>query len=80
MLMSSSSSHASGTAVFEYKATSDGRVFISWNHRVVVTLAGSKAARFLEQATGVDDAGLQLLMARSTGNFRRGNERSGRKR
>ncbi|MCL2490381.1 MAG: hypothetical protein FWF36_06640 [Propionibacteriaceae bacterium] len=61
--------------MFDYKATGDGRVFISWNHRVVVTLAGQKAAQFLEQADGLDDAALQLLIARATGNFRRGNER-----
>jgi len=60
--------------MFEYRPTSNGKVFISWDHRVVVTLAGNDAARFLERVAGADDAAAQLLMARSTGNFRRGNE------
>jgi hypothetical protein len=61
---------------FTWRATKDGRVRISWRGRVVTTLAGSRAARFLrelESASGEDEA--QLLMARVTGNFKRGNER-----
>ena len=61
--------------VFEYKATKDSKVFISWEHRVVVTLTGKKAARFLDQVATADDEQAQLLMARVTGNFRRGNEK-----
>ena len=60
---------------FEYKATKEGTVFISWEHRVVVTLAGKKAARFLDQVAAADDEQAQVLMARVTGNFRRGNEK-----
>jgi hypothetical protein len=61
---------------FTWQATKDGRVRISWRGRVVTTLAGSRAARFLrevESASGEDEA--HLLMARVTGNFKRGNER-----
>jgi hypothetical protein len=61
---------------FTWQATKDGRVRISWRGRVVKTLAGSRAARFLrevESAPHEDEA--QLLMARVTGNFKRGNER-----
>jgi len=64
-----------GVVVFEYRATSNGKVFISWDHRVVVTLVGNDAARFLERIDGADEESAQLLMARSTGNFRRGNEK-----
>ena len=61
---------------FAYKATKDGRVLIRWKGRQIVTLSGVEAARFVEQAAGQDDEGLQLLMARFTGNFKRGNEKS----
>ncbi|MCL2783090.1 MAG: hypothetical protein FWD80_03845 [Propionibacteriaceae bacterium] len=61
--------------MFEYKAAT-GKVFISWDHRVVVTLAGNDAARFLQRIAGADDASAQLVMAKATGNFRRGNEKS----
>jgi hypothetical protein len=50
-------------------------VRISWRGRVVTTLAGARAARFLRGAEGADEEAAQLLMARATGNFKRGNER-----
>jgi hypothetical protein len=60
---------------FAWAATKDGRVRISWQGRVVTTLAGQRAARFLEQVEHADDEAAQLLLARVTGNFKRGNER-----
>jgi hypothetical protein len=60
---------------FTYGTTADGRVLISWRGRIVTTLAGAKAARFLAQAEGVGGEAEQLLLARATGNFKRGNER-----
>jgi hypothetical protein len=63
---------------FAWAATKDGRVRISWRGKVVTTLAGERAARFLEQVEHADEAAEQLLLARVTGNFKRGNERSRR--
>ena len=63
---------------FAWASTKDGRVRISWRGKVVTTLAGGPAARFLEQVEHADDEAEQLLMARATGNFKRGNERSRR--
>ncbi|MBT3345457.1 MAG: hypothetical protein HN712_06110 [Gemmatimonadetes bacterium] len=60
---------------FSYTTTRDGRVFIAWQGRQVVILKGSQAERFISRAEGLDEDGLQLLMARMTGNFKRGNER-----
>jgi hypothetical protein len=60
---------------FGWQATKDGRVRISWRGRVVTTLAGDAAARFRRQAEDADDETAQQLMARATGNFKRGNER-----
>jgi len=65
---------------FARASTKDGRVRMSWRGRVVTTLAGGSAARFLEQVEGLDREGEQLLMARATGNFKHGNERSRRER
>jgi hypothetical protein len=59
---------------FAYRTTKDGRVLISWNGRVVATLAGNEAAAFRAQVDGLDDRSAQLLMAARTGNFKRGNE------
>ena len=64
---------------FEYRATKDGRVRIAFRGRVVTTLAGAAAERFLAraQAAGAEDEALQQLMARATGHFKHGNERPG---
>ncbi|MCW2985727.1 MAG: hypothetical protein JWR63_3297 [Conexibacter sp.] len=67
---------------FAYRLLKDGRVRISHRDRHVVTLAGERAATFraaIAQAAG-DDAAEQLLPARVTGNFKRGNERLARER
>jgi hypothetical protein len=66
------------TEPFRWQATKDGRVRISRQGRVVTTLAGTAAARFVRQAQGADEAAMQALLARATGNFKRGNERRAR--
>jgi hypothetical protein len=42
-----------------------------------MVLTGSRAKAFLLRIADKDDAGQQMVMARITGNFKRGNERSG---
>jgi hypothetical protein len=59
---------------FTWAATKDGRVRIRWRGKVVTTLAGVPAERFLREVEGADERGEQLLLARATGNFKRGNE------
>ena len=61
---------------FSFTSTADGRVRIAFRGRVVTTLAGTKAARFMDRADGAGEEALQQLMARATGNFRHGNERA----
>jgi hypothetical protein len=63
---------------FGWQATKDGRVRITWHGRVVTTLVGAAAARFVRQAEGADEETVQALLARATGNFKRGNERLSR--
>ncbi len=50
-------------------------VVICHHGRPATTLRGRRAAEFLE---GVEDEDPQELMARLTGNYRRGNERQAR--
>lgn len=57
---------------FEYAARKSGEVVISYEGRAVTTLRKDVAARFLKDVKGGDE---QELMARVTGNFKRGNER-----
>jgi len=63
--------------IFAYRVTKDQKVIISWHGKPVTTLGGKKAERFI---AGIKDAGdkeAQLIMAKATGNFKRGNERGG---
>lgn len=64
---------------FSYVATARGSVQTFYYGRHVSTLASRSASKFLSQAERLSDAGdaegLQLLMAKATGNFKRGNER-----
>ena len=60
---------------FSYRATRDGRVFISWHDKRVTTLSGKDAERFLNRIEGADARQAQLVMAKVTGQFKHGNER-----
>ena len=53
----------------------NGDVVITHHGRIAATLRGRKAKEFIEDA---DEAQDQELMARLTGNYRRGNEREAR--
>ncbi len=61
---------------FGWTQTKDGRVRITWENRVVTTLAGARADSFLRRVDGADDAREQAELQRATGNFKRGNERA----
>lgn len=62
-----------GPEEFEFLQNSDGSVVIRHRGRHATTLRGSRAAEFLAEIAADDD---QLVMARWTGNYRRGNERT----
>ena len=60
---------------FSYQATKDGRVRIAHDGTTVTILRGPAARQLLEKLEGADLQGVQLLLAKATGNFKRGNER-----
>ncbi len=66
--------------VFAHRVTKDGKVLISWQGRVVTTVAGKPAARLIDRLEAADRREVQHLLARATGNFRHGNERDGKQR
>lgn len=65
---------------FDFQETKDGRVFLFFEGRRVETLTGTDAARFLARVESMNAPEAQLLMARATKNFKRGNERLGKER
>lgn len=64
---------------FDFKETNDGKVMLYHNGRQVEVLTGKDAEKFIKRAQGADHQALQLLMARATKNFKRGNERAGKR-
>ena len=60
---------------FSFRAHKDGTVRIAYRGKVVTTLAGKDASRFLARVDRADPEQAQLAMAKATGNFKRGNER-----
>lgn len=64
----------SGPEGFAYVVRRTGEVVITHHGRLASVLRGARAAEFLAE---VDDD-MQEVMARWTGNYRRGNERQAR--
>ncbi len=59
---------------FGVKATRD-KILIEFRGRLVRTLVGRDADEVRRAMDAGDEVALQLLVARKTGNFKRGNER-----
>ncbi|MET8688817.1 hypothetical protein ABZV77_31865 [Streptomyces sp. NPDC004732] len=60
---------------FTYEERADGTVVITHGTRAAGTLRGARAEQFLGEVAGGDP---QLVMARWTGNYKHGNERTAR--
>ena len=60
---------------FSYRERQDGTVAIYWRRIPATTLGGKLAENFLAAASEAGDDELQLLLAKATGNFKRGNQR-----
>ena len=60
--------------IFSYKVSKDKKVFIFWNQKQVMILKGKESEKFLSKVTIADEREAQLIMAKITGNFKRGNE------
>ena len=61
--------------IFSYQDNNENKVFIFWKGKQVKVLKGKEAQLLLDKITGLDHIGVQLELAKITGNFRRGNER-----
>lgn len=59
---------------FDWQVTASGAVRVSRGGRGVAVIGGRDAERLLARL-GRDDATDQLLLAKATGNYKRGNER-----
>jgi hypothetical protein len=63
---------------FSYEQAKDGQVQIFYSGRIVKTIKGKEAERFLFKVSGAGDLDSQHIMAKITGKFKFGNERDRR--
>ena len=61
---------------FSYRVTKDRRVLVSYRGRQVTVVAGKAAERLIPSLETADEEARQHLLARVTGNFKRGTERT----
>ena len=59
---------------FSYQSTKSGSVLISRNGKLVTTLGNANAEMFLKKVPSLSAPEQQQIMARVTGNYKRGNE------
>jgi hypothetical protein len=61
--------------VFTYRITKNNMVFIDYNGKQVTTLKGKEAEKIIKRIEqAATDHEVQLILAKVTGNFKRGNE------
>lgn len=66
-------------APFQYRVNKDQSVFIEHEGKRVKILKGREAEKFIKNMNAAEnDKAVQLVMAKITGNFKRGNERKKR--
>ncbi|WP_026561860.1 hypothetical protein AB3Z07_11680 [Metabacillus halosaccharovorans] len=64
---------------FSYRVHKDKTIFLEYYGRQVKILRGKEAEKFLRKVTEAEnEKDIQLVMAKITGNFKRGNEREGK--
>ena len=61
---------------FDYRLTKQGSVIVFRGGRAVMTVGGHDAVRLVASLQRADDSQVQHLLARASGDSRRGNERS----
>jgi len=62
--------------IFSYRISKDRKLFISYEGEQVTTITGKKADKFISNIDGAAHKDAQLIMAKVTGNFKRGNEKA----
>ncbi|WHY59722.1 hypothetical protein [Cytobacillus firmus] len=61
---------------FSFRVNKNGTVFLDFNGKQVKILKGKESEKFLKRMSEAEDEkSRQLIMAKITGNFKRGNER-----
>ncbi|MDQ3399000.1 MAG: hypothetical protein M3511_14770 [Deinococcota bacterium] len=68
-----------GGEAFAYTLHKDDVVRVFWEGRCILTLGGARGRKCAADLSAANSEEVQALLARVTGNFKRGNERAGRR-
>lgn len=60
---------------FSYRQYKNGNVSVFYFDKEVTMLKGNEAQKFIVRIEGTSEIEAQMMMAKITGNFKRGNER-----
>ncbi len=60
---------------FSYRITKGNRTLIYFENRMIKTLNEKETKKLSSKINGLNEFEIQLLLAKLTGNFKRGNER-----
>ncbi len=60
---------------FDYKVLKD-KIQIIWNGKPVMMLKGTAAQKLIKKIEAAEGIEVQLILAKITGNFKRGNEKN----
>ena len=60
---------------FDYRVSKNGKVFISWYGKEVMILKDQASQKILKKLEYASEYDVQLILAKVTGNFKRGNEK-----
>ena len=60
---------------FSYKITKSTNMMIYWNNQHIKTLNNADSKRIISKINDKSDHQIQLILAKITGNFKRGNEK-----
>ena len=61
---------------FTFKITKSDKVFIFRNNKQIMTIKGQNAVKFQNMVLTGSESQIQLYLAKLTGNYKHGNERS----
>ncbi|MBF4694334.1 hypothetical protein [Fusibacter ferrireducens] len=61
--------------IFDYRVSKNGKLFISWRGKEVMILKDQASKKILERLRNASEHDAQLILAKVTGNFKRGNEK-----
>jgi len=61
---------------FDYQITRDEKVLVFRDNRQIMMVAGKQAQQLIRKLDSGNDMEIQLALAKVTGNYKRGNERS----